>query len=168
MSYTQTTGEGANAVTNTGEVTWTGHYREGGDLALESIMTADGEFSIARTVYSYDDFGDRYDSPDLVVDTGLDSIMVGRYGTAAAGEDAFVISKGGGFDAGGDGEQNIYLWNVNDGDTISLDGLVKTSAAVVNSNTVKIQTTDDVDLILHFMDYAVSQPLLDQMLVQSV
>lgn len=168
VSYTQTTGQGANAITNTGEVTWTGHYREGGDLALESVSTADGDFAVAKTVYSYDEFGDRIDRPDLVASGGVDSIMVGRYDTAAAGEDSFVITKGEGFDAGDDGNQNIYLWNVNYNDTINLDGFVKTSATVVDNHTVKIQTTDNVDLMLHFMDLGVTQDLLDQMLVQSV
>jgi RTX calcium-binding nonapeptide repeat (4 copies) len=169
VTYTQSTDDGSgNIVTNSGEVTWTGHFREGGDLALESILTAVGEFSVAKTVYSYDEFGDRYDNPDLVADTGFDSIMVGRYETSMAGEDSFVISKGEGFDAGVDGKQNLYLWNVNDNDTISLDGFVKSGSTVVDSHTAKIQTTDNVELVLHFMDYDVTQGLLDQMFVQTV
>ncbi len=168
VTYTQSTTDGdGNTVTNDGEVTWTGHFREGGDLALESILTADGEFSVAKTVYSYDDFGDRYENPELVADNGLDSIMVGRYETSASGQDSFVISKGTGFDAGVDGKQNVYLWNVNNNDTISIDGLVKTSATVVDNHTAKIQTTDNIDLMVHFMDFDVTQGLLDQMLIQS-
>ncbi|WP_445779444.1 hypothetical protein, partial [Shewanella sp.] len=41
-------------VFNKGEITWQGHFAEGGLQALETVKVAEGEFSVAQAAYEYD------------------------------------------------------------------------------------------------------------------
>ena len=87
VSFSQeATMDGGDQVTNKGELTWQGHFREGGRQAAELVEVSDGlggqgvsRYSIARTEYEYDAKGYVVEgSAKLAAGSAFDAIMVGK------------------------------------------------------------------------------------------
>ena len=97
VDYEQTLkpGNSNNDITNSGEITWQGHFREGGRQAAEFVEVSNGsggvdKYAMARTEYQYDRKGYVIaGSEKLVANDTFNAIMVGR----TDGDDEFVFNK---------------------------------------------------------------------------
>ena len=124
VSYEQTD---TNAVINSGEIVWQGHFSEGGRLAAEAleIGPASGatSYALASTRYDYDDDGYVLGGAKITsLDTTefgvtADVIMVGQYDTNAK-VDTFVFETANSITS--DGSQEAHIWNFNQGDIIDV------------------------------------------------
>ena len=71
--------DGDAIVTNRGQVTWQGHYQEGGRQAAETLQVAGGrEYAVAKAVYEYDSKGYVKGGPEITASNARDVIMVGQ------------------------------------------------------------------------------------------
>jgi hypothetical protein len=119
-NYTQT----ESNLVNGGSFTWTGHYREGFDMQLETITLGDHELSLAQNVFNYNNLGDLLsDTPIQQALEGKDTIMVGGAGKSFD-RNIFKLKA----DAttsvldGGD----LYIWGIDTGsDVIDLSDFIK-------------------------------------------
>jgi hypothetical protein len=79
VSYEQTAAlDGDSTVTNRGEVTWQGHFQEGGRQAAETLQILGREYAIAKANYEYDSKGYVKGGPKITADNARDVIMVGQ------------------------------------------------------------------------------------------
>ena len=79
VSYEQTAAlDGDSTVTNKGEVTWQGHFQEGGRQAAETLQAAGRDYAVAQAVYEYDSKGYVKGGPKITADNARDVIMVGQ------------------------------------------------------------------------------------------
>ena len=79
VSYEQTAAlDGDSTVTNRGEVTWQGHFQEGGRQAAESLKILGRDYAIAQASYEYDSKGYVKGGPKITADNARDVIMVGQ------------------------------------------------------------------------------------------
>jgi hypothetical protein len=181
--------QSAEGITNTGEFTWTGHFREGMGMELEKITLGNTTLEMADVRYRYDEEGNLLGwTPNQVASAGKDTIMVGGVGRSADAS-TFVVEKGtdAAFDTGigADKTQHLYLWDADThsvtGDVIDLSDFfddattarnaVQDSVSPQTSTTLKnaftIDLTGDKDLILHFMDTTLSQESLEMMIARA-
>lgn len=82
-------------VTNSGSVTWQGHFSEGNRQAVEIIEVANAQgdsqrYALGRASYEYDHKGYVVGGPAIITNNAIDSIMVGQ-NLAGEGEDRFVF-----------------------------------------------------------------------------
>ena len=97
VEYEQTLNPGnpTNDIRNSGEITWQGHFREGGRQAAEFVEVSNGsgsvdKYAMAKTEYEYDMKGYVIaGSEKLVANDTFNAIMVGR----TDGDDEFVFNK---------------------------------------------------------------------------
>ena len=95
VEYEQTLNPGnpTNDIRNSGEITWQGHFREGGRQAAEFVEVSNGsgsvdKYAMAKTEYEYDMKGYVIAGSDKVVANNMfNAIMVGRND----GADEFVF-----------------------------------------------------------------------------
>ena len=101
VEYDQTliNDNGASVITNSGNITWQGHFRQGGRQAAEFVEVSDDfgggvKYAMAKTEYEYDRKGYVIAGSDKIVakDT-FNAIMVGRND----GNDDFVFKTDSGF-----------------------------------------------------------------------
>jgi hypothetical protein len=129
VSYEQTNGTD----TNVGDLTWTGHFRSGVDMALDQVTVADASnadvkvtYQMADTVYKWEK--GVFKGVDLVAQAGEDTIMVGQDDVGT--RDHFVIKDG--FTSNTTVETtDIYIWGLD------------SNAAAANNNA---NTLDKIDL----------------------
>ena len=77
--YDQTAAlDGDSTVTNRGEVTWQGHFQEGGRQAAETLQILGRDYAIAQASYEYDSKGYVKGGPKITADNARDVIMVGQ------------------------------------------------------------------------------------------
>ena len=174
--------QSAEGITNTGEFTWTGHFREGMGMELERITLGNTTLEMADVRYRYDEEGNLLGwTPNQVASAGKDTIMVGNVGRSSADASTFVVEKG--TDAafntgiGADNKQNLFLWDADASDVIDLKAFfadattarnaVQDTAPATPSNSFTIDLTGDKDLILHFMDTTLSQESLEMMIARA-
>ena len=68
-------------IVNEGSFTWTGHFREGFDMQLETITLGEDKLSLAQNVFKYNNLGDLLSAtPIQQALEGEDTIMVGKSG----------------------------------------------------------------------------------------
>ena len=119
-------------VFNKGEITWQGHFAEGGLQALETVKVAEGEFSVAQAVYEYDRRGYvKGDAEITAKASGGDAILVGQH---VDGKDTFVFEAASG-DVLSEG-QDAHFWNLDVSDTIDLSSYVAVFGAAQVGPTV--------------------------------
>ena len=79
VNYEQTAAlDGDSTVTNRGEVTWQGHFQEGGRQAAETLKILGRDYAIAQANYEYDSKGYAKGGPKITADNARDVIMVGQ------------------------------------------------------------------------------------------
>jgi hypothetical protein len=99
-----------NNIDNTGSFTWTGHFREGFDMQLETITLGDDELSLAQNVFKYNNLGDLLSAtPIQQALEGEDTIMVGKSGRAGD-DNIFKLEKNG--SASSIEETNLFIWGI--------------------------------------------------------
>lgn len=87
VSYDQTEVlDGDMIVKNSGDVTWQGHFQEGGRQAAETLKVAGHEYDIAQAHYVYDEKGYVMGGPTITASNARDVIMVGQ-----GADDKFVF-----------------------------------------------------------------------------
>ena len=70
--------DGDSTVINRGEVTWQGHFQEGGRHAAEGLQILGRDYAIAQASYEYDSKGYVKGGPKITADNARDVIMVGQ------------------------------------------------------------------------------------------
>ena len=128
VSYEQTD---INGTTNSGDITWQGHFSEGGRLAAEALELGPAsnatQYALAATRYDYDENGYVLGGAKITSDdteefgVTADVIMVGQYNSGAA-VDNFVFKTEDHISS--DGSQEAHMWNVNAGDIIDISDYV--------------------------------------------
>jgi hypothetical protein len=79
VDYQQTASLDDNVnVTNRGQVTWQGHFQEGGRQAAETLQIFNREYAIAEANYEYDSKGYVKGGPEITATSARDVIMVGQ------------------------------------------------------------------------------------------
>jgi hypothetical protein len=173
--------QSAEGITNTGEFTWTGHFREGMGMELEKITLGNTTLEMADVRYRYDEEGNLLGwTPNQVASAGKDTIMVGGVGRSADAS-TFVVEKG--TDAafntgiGADNKQNLFLWDADASDVIDLKAFFadattarnavqdSTPATPINTFTIDLNATQD--LVLNFMDTNLTQESLEMMIARA-
>jgi hypothetical protein len=113
-------------VTNSGEVTWQGHFQEGGRQAVETLQVAGGrEYAIAKANYQYDSKGYVKGGPEITADNARDVIMVGQ-----GANDKFVFDVD---PAATRVVQSARIAGFNNGDSIDISSYVTKYGAATAS-----------------------------------
>lgn len=182
VSYTQ----GDGTIVNNGDLTWTGHFRSGIDMALDYVTVRDesqvggyNTYKMADTVYNWQH--GVLKSVDLVATGGEDAIMVGQDNVGK--KDNFVIKNGFHQDLTAE-VQDVYIWGFDSNKTDShptntLDKIDLTSFGMLDSGAIHadpINNTIRVDiantsgakdqLMIHLMDTTNLNSLDDILLYQ--
>jgi hypothetical protein len=183
VSYTQRDG----SIINTGDLTWTGHFRSGFDMALDQVTVKDVDavaggtpasyktYQMADTVYNWEK--GLLTGIDLVAKNGDDTIMVGQDNVGK--KDTFVIEEG--FTKNTTVElQDVYIWGFDKSitGTNTLDKIDLTQFGVLDSGdmqtnlltkTVNVNianTSGAADkLVIHFMDSTTNLTSLDDIFI---
>jgi hypothetical protein len=139
-NYTQSE---TGIATNTGDFTWTGHFREGFDMQLEEIKLGTGttatSLKLATNVFKYNTLGNLVsETPIQQAMEGVDTIMVGGAGKSAD-RNIFKLK--------GDGITNtptttvldgtdLYIWGIDQyNDVIDLKEYISVIAPPVTAST---------------------------------
>jgi Ca2+-binding RTX toxin-like protein len=97
-------------IVNEGSFTWTGHFREGFDMQLETITLGEDVLSLAQNVFKYNTRGDLLSAtPIQQALEGEDTIMVGKSGRAGD-DNIFKLEKNG--SASSIEETNLFIWGI--------------------------------------------------------
>ena len=172
-NYSQT----ENGIVNDGSFTWTGHFREGFDMQLETITLGEDELSLAQNVFKYNNLGDLLSAtPIQQALEGDDTIMVGKSGRA--GDDNIFKLKSNGGDS--IEQTELFIWgfdSANDvidlsdfisaGDTTLVREDLELSSATHRRFEVDLNDNDDeYELTIHFMGAFIDAPrTLEDMLI---
>jgi hypothetical protein len=147
-------------VTNRGQVTWQGHFQEGGRQAAETLQILGRDYAIAQANYEYDSKGYVKGGPKITADNARDVIMVGQ-GAA----DKFVFD----FDptavrVGNSTTQSARIAGFDSADRIDISDYVKAygnataslveGKAVITFNDTIVPATTNFTLELTFQDSA--------------
>lgn len=125
VEYEQTLNPGnpTKDIKNSGEITWQGHFREGGRQAAEFVEVSNGsggveKYAMAKTEYDYDMKGYVIAGSDKVVANNMfNAIMVGRND----GADEFVFKATSG---SSQIQQKASIAGYNNGDNIDISAYV--------------------------------------------
>ena len=172
-NYSQT----ENGIVNDGSFTWTGHFREGFDMQLETITLGEDILSLAQNVFKYNTRGDLLSAtPIQQALEGDDTIMVGKSGRA--GDDNIFKLKSNGGDS--IEQTELFIWgfdSANDvidlsdfisaGDTTLVREDLELSSATHRRFEVDLNDNDDeYELTIHFMGAFIDAPrTLEDMLI---
>ena len=157
--YDQTAAlDGDSTVTNRGEVTWQGHFQEGGRQAAESLQILGRDYAIAQASYEYDSKGYVKGGPKITADNARDVIMVGQ----GAG-DKFVFdfdptavrvgntqsARIAGFDSADRIDISDYITQYG-----SATASIVSGKAVINFDKTPATSSSDFTLELSFQDFS--------------
>jgi hypothetical protein len=159
-NYSQT----ENGIVNEGSFTWTGHFREGFDMQLETITLGDDELSLAQNVFKYNNLGDLLSAtPIQQALEGEDTIMVGKSGRAGD-DNIFKLEKNG--SASSIEQTDLFIWGIDSAnDVIDLSDFISgedpihvrnlydpTNPMAMNKFEVDLDNDDTAyELTIHFM-----------------
>lgn len=165
-------------IVNDGSFTWTGHFREGFDMQLETITLGDDELSLAQNVFKYNNLGDLLSAtPIQQALEGEDTIMVGKSGRDGD-DNIFKLEKNG--SASSIEQTDLFIWgfdSANDvidlsdfisaGDTTLVREDLELSSATHRRFEVDLNDNDDeYELTIHFMGAFIDAPrTLEDMLI---
>jgi Ca2+-binding RTX toxin-like protein len=137
VEYDQTliNDNGASVITNSGNITWQGHFRQGGRQAAEFVEVSDDfgggvKYAMAKTEYEYDRKGYVIAGSDkLVAEDTFNAIMVGRND----GNDDFVFKALSGTTQT---QQKASIAGFNQGDSIDISSYLREHGVVAQASMV--------------------------------
>jgi hypothetical protein len=159
VNYEQTAAlDGDSPVINRGEVTWQGHFQEGGRQAAETLQILGRDYAIAQASYEYDSKGYVKGGPKITADNARDVIMVGQ-----GANDKFVFDVD---PAAARVGQSARIAGFDKGDSIDISSYVTkygtaTTSSIMQDGTVEVAFGSSAfKLELTFQDAVVPADLL--------